>query len=682
MTSLKKLCPFIANRLIHISLVFLVLAGIHQIVISPVHAADTPVGANEKEPLFYTVQVGSYADEEEALTWYDRLSESLRDESKQFLRVETITPFHTVRVGKAEKREEIIALFTEAQRITQRPPAIIHGYFRPQRITKIYDPDAIPTQTEAPHSLEQNLKNNATTQPPPFIEAKEESLDNTKGKPLPPRQSAKQDISTSPSLPIPAAIKMPDAAMKQMIIDKYTSDLASSQGNKEALVKKSQAFPESPSCTTSSCHQTMKSGKISHYPTQTDRCPACHQQVNQQHPDTAGPDFQLAAQGSDLCAKCHPRLVGKKYTHPPARDGECTGCHNPHTSDRPFLLNISAESQNELCKECHDQDLTAQKFTHGPVGLGACTYCHAPHESDYKGLLKNNPQALCFECHTDIAQGVKESPSVHKVVQTEGCVSCHQPHGSDSPSLLKEGGEKFCFSCHPDIEEKFNKSRSKHGGAYLDKHCATCHQPHYSSYEKLLNNKQLDLCLSCHSDKSTTSSKSPKNIANELKKTFVHAPVAQGDCTGCHDPHGSKFLKLLTGPYPDAFYAPYDQDLYDLCFSCHDKELLTNPKTDTATSFRNGSANLHNLHASIPRKGRTCQTCHQPHASDGPKLINQTGSSFGEWQMSISFTTTTNGGSCMPGCHRKMEYNRDQAFDNAIKETGFGQYHVEYESVK
>lgn len=681
MISLYQNCPLIAHRLIRTLLVFLIIIGTSHSSILLAQSAEISEGSKGQEPLFYTVQVGSYANEKEALTWYTKLAVSLPANGKQFLRIEKIPPFFTVRLGKAENREEIIALFTEAQRITQRPPAIIHGYFRAERITKIFNPDAMSSQEEMPPSQEQALNAKADLKSPPLAEAKEESLDSTQPPP-PPRQNEKRNPNIKPSVPVPATIKIPDAAMKQMIIDKYTTEQATSQSHKDTLIKQSQSFPENLSCLTANCHQAVKAGKITHYPMQTGRCLACHQQVNQQHPDSAGPDFQLTAQGSDLCAKCHPKLLGKKYSHPPAKDGECTTCHNPHASDSPFLLNISAESQDSLCQKCHSQELTAKKFTHGPVGLGACTYCHAPHESDYKGLLKNDPQALCFECHTDIAQGVKESPSVHKVVQTEGCVSCHMPHGSDLPNLLKESGDKFCFTCHPDIEEKYNKSRSKHAGAYLDKQCGACHQPHYSPYGKLLNTKQLDLCLSCHSDKNPVRSKSPKNIAAELDKTFVHEPVAKGDCTGCHDPHGSKYLKLLTGPYPDTFYAPYDQDLYDLCFSCHDKELLTNPTTNMATSFRNGTANLHNLHASIPRKGRTCQTCHQPHASDGPKLINQTGSSFGEWQMSISFTTTANGGSCMPGCHRKMEYNRTKAADNSIKETGFGEYHVEYESLK
>ncbi|MBA3013352.1 MAG: hypothetical protein FP815_00150, partial [Desulfobulbaceae bacterium] len=670
MISLHQLYPTIARPLVRVLLILLTLAGIYQAFISHTLAADPATATQGKEPLFYTVQVGSYANEDEAILWYDRLAEALPDSAKDFLRIEIIAPFHTVRIGKAEKREEIIALFTEAQRITQRPPAIIHGYFKPERISKIHTLGATPPQQDQkkthPISIKPAVKHE------PFTDAKEESLDTVQGKPLPPRQGEKEKTTVNSSLPVPAPIKMPDAAMKQMIINKYTTDQTASKNQQDTLIKQSQSFPENPSCLTSTCHQTITSGKINHHPAQTSRCLACHQQVNQQHPDTAGSDFQLAAQGSDLCAQCHPRLLGKKYTHQPARDGECTRCHNPHTSDSPFLLNISAENQNTLCQECHDQEFSTKKYTHGPVGLGACTYCHSPHESDHKGLLKNDPQSLCFECHTDIAQGVKESLSIHKVVQTEGCVSCHLPHGSDAPSLLKESGEKFCFTCHDDIEDKFNKSRSKHGGAYLDKQCGTCHQPHYSPYEKLLNNKQLDLCISCHSDKKSTSAKAPKNIALELKKTFVHEPVAQGDCSGCHDPHGSKFLKLLTGPYPDTFYAPYDQDLYDLCFSCHDKELLTSQNTSKATSFRNGPANLHNLHASIPRKGRTCKTCHQPHASDGPKLINQTGSYFGEWQMSISFTTTTNGGTCMPGCHRKMEYNRDHAIDRGVKEPGVG----------
>jgi predicted CXXCH cytochrome family protein len=676
----------------------LVLLGVDLMFHQPTRSAPPPGEATATEPLFYTVQIGSYGNEEEAQAAYSRLDEQLPAELKPFLRIELISPFHTVRVGKAESRQEIIRLFTETQRINNKPSAIIHGYFRQARIVKLYGSPTPPGNPAAPPlttpkksppttAVQGKVSGNkakdvAKSSSPPATP--EEPLDTPLGmasatKHLPPRPADKK--APSPIKPA-ASLQIPDATLKKMIIDKYLANQSTAKSDKEAIIKQRQSYPESPTCVSATCHATIKTDKNGHYPVQAGRCLACHQQVNPKHPDATGADFKLVAQTGELCNKCHPKLHGKKYAHDPAAKGECLKCHTPHGGGNPFLLNVDADNQDKLCLTCHDKTITTKKFTHGPVGLGACTFCHDPHESDKPTLLKNDPQALCFECHTDIAKGVKESKSIHQVVQTEGCVTCHLPHGSEFPFLLKQGGEDLCFTCHPGIKEKIDKSRSKHAGLYLDKQCGTCHQPHFSQFENLLSDKELDLCLGCHSEKNTIRSKTPKNIAIELKKTFVHEPLAKGQCAGCHDPHGSKFLKLLSGPYPDTFYAPYEPDLYDLCFTCHDKELLTSQTTESSTSFRNGAQNLHYLHAAIPRKGRTCRTCHQSHSSDGPKLINQTGSSFGEWQMSISFATTGNGGNCMPGCHRKMEYNRDKAVNNSITETEFGEYHVEYESVK
>ena len=482
-------------------------------------------------------------------------------------------------------------------------------------------------------------------------------------------------------------VKVPDATMRKLVLEKYAATQTAAHTDKDTVIKQAQTFPANPSCVTAQCHAKLKDSKAPHYPAQTGRCLACHLQTSQKnHPSGGGaPDFKLAAAGGDLCYRCHSKFTGKKFNHDPAQKGDCLTCHDPHGTDNPFLLNVAADTQQALCKKCHEKEMATVKFPHGPVGLGACTFCHDPHASDYKGLLKNKVQDLCFECHSDIAQGVKESPSVHEVVKTAGCTACHQPHGSDFPHLLKQESEEFCFTCHQDIEEKMEKGRSRHAGVFLKRQCGTCHQPHYSAYDNLLISKEEDLCLSCHGkqkETTNTTSKSAKDIAAELKKTFVHAPVAKGECSVCHDPHGSKYQQLLTGPYPDTFYAPFDPEIYGLCFKCHDQSLLTEKTTDKATNFRNGNQNLHYLHAAISRKGRTCETCHQPHASDGPKLISRTGTHFGEWQMPISFALTTNGGTCMPGCHRKMEYDRNQAINNAGKTTGFGTYHVEYKSVK
>ena len=674
-------------RTLFFFLIFLVIT----LGLSPqAKAEQAAVETSDTEALFYTIQIGSFTNEEEAISWYDRLAEQLPKDLKQYLRIESIPPFHTVRIGKSEDRQGIIAFLEETQKITKKPPAILHGYYRAERILKLYDPAATPDKPSKSLEIKKKSTNeeSLTTEPdakasPLSVDRPEEPLDS----PLEAKGASKTKPTRLVDLPKPSdqqppKTQIPDAALKQMIIDKYLVLQAANPKAKEALIRQSQATPENPTCVSTECHTLIKSIKKSHYPAQSGRCLACHKQINQKHPDANTADFQLVATGAALCNSCHPKFQGKKYNHEPAVKGECLECHAPHGSDSQFFLKTGDGGQEKICLKCHAEQGVAQKFTHGPVGLGACTYCHNPHESEHKALLKSEPQALCFECHADIATGVKESVSVHEVVKTEGCGTCHLPHGSEFPNLLKQSGEDFCFSCHTDIEDKYKKSRSKHAALALDKGCGTCHQPHYSPYAKLLNSKELDLCLSCHSEKNTISSKSPKDIAIELKKTFLHEPLAKGQCSACHDPHGSKFLKLLTGPYPESIYAPYTPEIYDFCFSCHNKELLTTQATGNATAFRNGSQNLHHLHAAIPQKGRTCPTCHQAHSSNGPKLINQTGSFFGEWQMSISFSTTGSGGSCMPGCHRKMEYSRDKEVNNSVKDAEFGNYHVEYESVK
>ena len=650
----------------------------------PVAQADE--GKNAEESLYYTIQIGSFSQQDEALEWYNRLAKRLPAELKRHLRIEAIPPFHTVRLGKEKDRPGIISFLEEAQKVTKKTPAIIHGYYRTERIEKLYDPAAAPQTQEVVADLTKHLPPgeeslttpaNAKETPPP--ERPEEPLDTpTDSKPTGKTKAGRRE---SPAPPAKAVTTPPDAELKKALIAKYLKSQAPDPKAIEALNKQSQAFPASPACVSGECHAAIKAFSQPHEPSKNDRCTACHKQINDKHPEASTVDFELLASGAELCNRCHPKLQGKKTPHQPAAKGECLQCHAPHGSEAPFLLVGEANSQEKLCLKCHAEQVAPQKFTHGPVGLGACTYCHNPHESDHQFLLKEEPQALCTACHSDIAKGLEESTSVHSVVKNEGCVTCHQPHGSEFPSLLKKAGEEFCFTCHPDIDEKVKKSKSKHAGLYLDKGCGTCHQPHFSSSERLLNNKEIDLCLTCHSEKNAISSKSPKDIAIELKKTFLHGPVAQGQCSVCHDPHGSKFDKLLKGTYPESIYASYDPEVYGLCFSCHDQELLTK-ESGKATDFRNGSQNLHYLHAAIPRKGRTCRACHQPHSSNGPKLINPTGSFFGEWQMSISFETTGSGGSCMPGCHRKMEYSRDKAVSNSGKDVDFGTYHVEYESVK
>jgi predicted CXXCH cytochrome family protein len=174
--------------------------------------------------------------------------------------------------------------------------------------------------------------------------------------------------------------------------------------------------------------------------------------------------------------------------------------------------------------------------------------------------------------------------------------------------------------------------------------------------KNLLPSAEIELCLSCHGDNKLAPL---KNIRSELKgKKYLHGPIATGECTGCHDPHGNDKFRMLKGPYPATLYAPYSPGTYDACLRCHEKNLLRFAETTVYTKFRNGKRNLHYVHVADSRKGRSCRLCHEPHASDGPKLTSTEGPRFGSWKIPFRLELTTTGGRCSSGCHESLDYDR------------------------
>ena len=143
-----------------------------------------------------------------------------------------------------------------------------------------------------------------------------------------------------------------------------------------------------------------------------------------------------------------------------------------------------------------------------------------------------------------------------------------------------------------------------------------------------------------------------------FKGKRVHAPVAKGDCTSCHAPHGSEYPDLLKSAFPAEFYLAYDGANYALCFGCHNRDLALDRLTGVQTNFRDGLRNLHTLHVNNPVKGRTCRTCHAPHASRQPMLIKDRVPGFGKWEVPISYKKTATGGTCVAGCHQPRSYDR------------------------
>jgi predicted CXXCH cytochrome family protein len=391
-------------------------------------------------------------------------------------------------------------------------------------------------------------------------------------------------------------------------------------------------------CTSAQCHAKLLTGSTVHPIAES--CETCHESTGTPHPKKGQKTFKLTKEPPDLCFGCHEAFGTKsKVVHYPVTAGQCTTCHDPHSSNEPKLL---AQPMKDLCGTCHS-DHVSFKVVHGPVSAGTCTACHTPHEGDNKARLEKEPPELCFGCHADM-QDVTKKANVHPALAA-GCPSCHNPHGSDFPKLLSAEGQDLCFTCHPQIQEIVSAASVPHPALSFGEGCVSCHSPHASDNPNMLLKTETETCLGCHDTIITKA------------MTALHTPIKNGKCTGCHMPHGSQNATLLVKPFPTDAYVPYSDNEYALCFSCHKRDLLAYPQTSYATNFRDGERNLHYLHVNKP-KGRSCRLCHNIHGSSQPKLIAES-VPFGKWNLPLKFVKTETGGGCSPGCHKPQYYDRN-----------------------
>jgi len=410
--------------------------------------------------------------------------------------------------------------------------------------------------------------------------------------------------------------------------------------------------PTSPqkTCVTEECHAEYSKRAYIHGPVGLGDCKACHKPLEpKEH------TWQFVRKPRDLCEYCHLEQTTKKNIHEPLKTGDCVQCHEPHSSDTKFL--IRKKTVAALCQDCHQigKDL---KFPHGPVAVGECAICHESHSSDYNALLRAEPAELCFSCHVVTKDELTKYEFVHEPA-IDNCVGCHDGHGADNAMMLKAETPQLCYPCHEDIKKVAETAKYQHSVVSKQDGCTYCHTPHASTVRYGLKDAPTILCMSCH-DKPIKVGEDEVlgSFAAEIEdKIFLHGPVAQDDCHGCHVSHGSEHFRLLAKEYPPQFYAPFSKKNYELCFSCHPETVVLTKRTSDLTDFRNGDLNLHFLHVNKARRGRTCRSCHATHASNLPKHIRES-VPYGVWDLPIQFQKTVTGGSCKPGCHLPFAYDR------------------------
>src|SRR5271169_1137951 len=86
-----------------------------------------------------------------------------------------------------------------------------------------------------------------------------------------------------------------------------------------------------------------------------------------------------------------------------------------HSAD-DVRLKLKAGARGKLCLNCHVdfQNKLKNPFVHTPVKVGDCTGCHNPHTSSHGKLLATDVSKICYTCHKSMVP--KNASSAHKVV--------------------------------------------------------------------------------------------------------------------------------------------------------------------------------------------------------------------------------------------------------------------------
>lgn len=275
-----------------------------------------------------------------------------------------------------------------------------------------------------------------------------------------------------------------------------------------------------------------------------------------------------------------------------------------YAKDNDLVFKLKPGASGKLCLNCHTtfQEKIAKPFVHTPLKKGDCTGCHNPHTSSHGKLLAADASGICATCHQGIIPA--SARSVHKVVAEGTCMKCHDPHAASNKFNLLSAGNKLCLGCHKSMGETLPKVKFKHPP--VEKDCLICHDPHASAkFKFLLKNDVTPLCIGCH--------KTDKPI---FIKKHMNYPVATSRCTGCHDPHGSNVAGILYNnvhkPVANKMCNQCHEEAtsvnplkikkegYELCRGCHNEMI-------------NQTFGKNRIHWPLLGK-EGCLSCHNPHA--------------------------------------------------------------------
>lgn len=181
------------------------------------------------------------------------------------------------------------------------------------------------------------------------------------------------------------------------------------------------------------------------------------------------------------------------------------------------------------------------------------------------------------------------------------CSKCHDMSVNEVKGVAFEDIKKSnCYECHKNI----NKEKHSHAPS-INWLCTSCHNGKVGIYNQADENRTKysvpdpigDVCFSCHK----------KNQEQWSAKRFHHEPAESGRCNKCHNSHSSQ----------SEFYLR--KAAWELCTTCH------KDKIEGMHVVKTFGQKPHPTHGvkdpSRPTKELSCISCHNPHVSNAPSLL-------------------------------------------------------------
>ncbi len=263
--------------------------------------------------------------------------------------------------------------------------------------------------------------------------------------------------------------------------------------------------------------------------------------------------------GADTCLRCHDNsgsfpvldiFAGKHGdpNHPqsPFVHLQCETCHGPigdHDARRlaegesredMFTFgnsgNLTADEQNQICLDCHQQQQAHWEFNPHAQSNQTCTSCHSIHQANDRMLQAESQAQTCGSCHQlQLAQ--TKLASTHPIASK--LMSCNDCHSQHQKPLQTTTLNQTCYQCHAD---KQGPRLWPHQP--VDEDCSTCHEPHGSQHKPMLTQQSPFLCQQCHGGVSHAGVVADKDafLSNDNAATLLF----NRGCVNCHTQvHGS-----------------------------------------------------------------------------------------------------------------------------------------------